>query len=39
MADVERIMRRDEVRGGLLDSVSPDYCGKSSQDWNCVILS
>ena len=29
MTDVEIIMRRDEVRHGLLDGVSPDYCGKS----------
>ena len=33
MADVEQIMTQDEVRRGLLDSVSPDYCGKSLQEY------
>ena len=29
MDDVERVIKRDEVRQGLLDSISLDYCGKT----------
>ena len=28
MDDIEKVMSRDEVRKGLLDSISVDYCGK-----------
>ena len=35
MDDVERVIKREEVRQGLLDSISLDYCGKSflSIEW------
>ena len=29
MDDIERVIKREEVRQGLLDSISLDYCGKS----------
>ena len=29
MDDVERVIKREEVRQGLLDSISLDYCGKT----------
>ena len=29
MDDVEQVIKREEVRQGLLDSISLDYCGKS----------
>ena len=29
MDDVKRVIKREEVRQGLLDSISLDYCGKS----------
>ena len=41
MDDVERVMKREEVRQGLLDSISLDYCGKFflSIEWfMCTII-